>query len=67
MTPLHRSVPQRRRRNITVPFIRGVAALIIWAIFIGDLLFWRAAMRQPSRLQPVLDRTEVTGVVEVVR
>lgn len=62
MTPLHRSVPQRRRRNLW-PFITSeltIAALVglltmpvSWFIFDGT--------HSPSRLQPALDQIQRFG------
>lgn len=62
LTPLTRHVPQRRRRNVTVPFARGVAATICVIILVGDVWFAFAGLRsQPSRLQPALEQIQRFG------
>lgn len=73
MTTLHRSVPQRRRTNLWTAFDDSAAFVIaeLFGVAMIVVLIVRVIGQvddpAPSRLQPVLDRTGVTGEVEVVR
>ena len=65
MTPLHRSVPQRRRRNLT-PSRHFLLSLLAFAIGLSPAALVIGVMHvlnqpQPSRLQPALDQIQRFG------
>lgn len=62
MTPLHRSVPQRLRRNLRPQARAVVAAIGMTAAFCAFPVFMCVLLRlvspDPSRLQPALDQIQ---------
>lgn len=71
MTPLTRSVPQRRRPSLLQAIAEAAIVAAVLCLLVVPIGLVAVAIMtpdpSPSRLQPVLDRTGVTGVVEVVR
>lgn len=51
---LTRHVPQRRRRDATVPLAPAIAAAICVAILVGDVWFAFAGLRSPPLRDPVI-------------
>lgn len=62
MTPLHRSVPQRRRRNLAPRFDNAlVAALVVGVLAMPLVYLIFTHTHEPSRLQPALDQIQRFG------